>query len=274
MLKRLLTFRWIITTLLVIAGVGVLIRLGIWQLDRLEWRRAFNTRVTAQMTAPALDLNASQPVEDLYDMEYRNVTVTGRYDFSQEVLLRNQVWDNRLGFHVLTPLQGAGTVWYVLVERGWIPFEDAADREKYYEPGMVAVQGMIRRSLEKPDFGGVPDPTLAPGETRLDAWNVVNVPRITAQSGLKLLPIYIDQAPDTAWTNLPYRSLPEIEISEGPHQGYALQWFTFATILGLGYPFFVRRQLNRQFRQAEAQPEVISGQSEVGRGSWKDEWNE
>ncbi len=267
MLKRLLTFRWIITTLLVIAGVGVLIRLGIWQLDRLEWRRAFNARATAQMTTPALDLNASQPVEDLYDMEYRSVTVTGRYDFSQEVLLRNQVWDNRLGFHVLTPLQVSGTEWYVLVDRGWIPFEDAADREKYYETGTVSVQGMIRRSLEKPDFGGVPDPTLAPGETRLDAWNVVNVPRVTAQSGLRLLPIYIDQAPDIAWTGLPYRSLPEIEISEGPHLGYALQWFTFATILSLGYPFFVRRQLARQTRQVENQPKVITGQTEVGRGS-------
>ena len=271
MLKRLLTFRWTITTLLVIAGVGVLIRLGFWQLGRLDWRRAFNTRVTAQMTAPELDLNASQPVDDLYDMEYRSVTVTGRYDFSQEVLLRNQVWDNRLGFHVLTPLQVTGTDWYVLVERGWIPFEDAAEREKYVEPGVVTVQGMIRRSLEKPDFGGVPDPTLAPGEMRLDAWNVVNVPRITAQSGLKMLPIYIDQMPDPAWTSLPYRSLPEIEISEGPHQGYALQWFTFATILGLGYPFFVRRQLSRQTRQAENQAEAISGQTEIGRGSYPDE---
>ena len=267
MLKRLLTFRWIITTLLVIAGMGVLIRLGIWQLDRLEWRRAFNTRVTAQMTAPVLDLNFSHPVDGLYDMEYRSVIVTGRYDFSQEVLLRNQVRGNRLGFHVLTPLQVSGTEWYVLVDRGWIPFEDAADRKKYYETGTVSVQGMIRRSLEKPDFGGVPDPTLAPGETRLDAWNVVNVPRVAAQSGLRLLPIYIDQAPDPAWTNLPYRSLPEIEISEGPHQGYALQWFTFATILSLGYPFFVRRQLARQSRQVENQPKVITGQTEVGRGS-------
>ena len=251
MLKRLLTFRWILTTLLVIAGVGVLIRLGVWQLDRLEWRRAFNARVTSQMTAPTLDLNASQPVNGLFDMEYRRVAVTGSYDFSQEVLLRNQVWDNRLGFHVLTPLRVAGTDWYVLVDRGWIPFEDAAARVKYYEPGTVTVQGMIRRSLEKPDFGGVPDPTLAPGESRLDAWNVVNVPRITAQSGLKMLPVYIDQAPDAAWVSLPYRSLPEIEISEGPHQGYALQWFTFATILGLGYPLFVRRQIGKQSRQAE-----------------------
>lgn len=246
MLKRFLTVRWILTTLLVIVGVGVLIRLGFWQLDRLEWRRAFNARATSQLNAPRLDLNASQPVADLYDMEYRSVSVTGQYDFSQEVLLRNQVWENRLGYHVLTPLKIAGSDWYVLVDRGWIPFEEAASRSKYQELGDIHVQGMIRRGQEKPDFGGVVDPTLAPGENRLDAWNVVNLPRIIEQSNLHMLPGYIIQAPRASRTALPYRSLPEIEISEGSHQSYAMQWFSFAAILGLGYPFFVRRQLNKQ----------------------------
>lgn len=245
MWKRFFTFRWIFTTLLVIAAFGVLIRLGIWQLDRLEWRRSFNARVTSQMQAETFDLNASQPLESLYDMEYRSVIVTGTYDFNHEVLLRNQVWENLLGYHVLTPLIIDGTDWVVLVDRGWIPFEDGtpASRSKYQEPGKVTVQGMIRRGQEKPDFGGVADPTLAPGETRLDAWNVVNVVRIQQQSGLNMLPVYILQGPESGWTKMPYRSLPEIEISEGPHMGYALQWFTFAAILGLGYPFFLRRQL-------------------------------
>ncbi len=246
-MKRLLTFHWIFTTLLVIAGVGVLIRLGIWQLDRLEWRRAFNARVTGQLSAATLDLNRDLPVSGLYDMEYRDVVVRGTYDFSREVLLRNQVWENRLGFHVLTPLHIDNSDWVVLIDRGWIPFEDGApeSRAKYQGPVEVEMRGMIRRGQEKPDFGGVPDPTLAPGQTRLDAWNVVNLARIGDESGLMLLPVYILQAPDPALTDLPYRSLPEIEISEGPHFGYAMQWFTFAAILGLGYPFFVRRQLRK-----------------------------
>ena len=38
-------FIWVLTTLLAVLGVAVLIRLGLWQLDRLEERRAFNRRV-------------------------------------------------------------------------------------------------------------------------------------------------------------------------------------------------------------------------------------
>jgi surfeit locus 1 family protein len=244
--RKFLTPRWIITTLLALAGVAVLIRLGIWQLDRLEWRREFNTRVVAQINAPALDLNSEQPAaETLYEMEYRQVQVRGVYDFSQEVLLRNQVWDNQLGYRVLTPLHVSGSNAWILVDRGWIPYDSAQpeQRTQYQEPGEVLVRGVLRRTEEKPDFGGVPDPTLSPGETRLDAWNLVNVARIQAQVNQPLLLAWVQQAPDATWTGLPYRSQPEIEITEGSHLSYAIQWFTFAAILAIGYPFFVRRQL-------------------------------
>jgi surfeit locus 1 family protein len=56
-----------------------------------------------------------------------------------------------------------------------------------------------------------------------------------------ILPVYIQQSPDPAWTGLPYRSEPDLDLTEGPHLGYAIQWFTFATILFVGYPFFIHR---------------------------------
>lgn len=39
-------------------------------------------------------------------------------------------------------------------------------------------------------------------------------------------------------------------MSEGPHLGYAVQWFVFATVLLLGYP----RYLWQQARAAGAHP--------------------
>ena len=101
--------RWILTTLLVMAGVAVLIRLGIWQLDRLQTRRAFNARVTAQINQPTLDLNLAPGIPDLNMMEYRKVTVTGEYDFADQVALRNQAWQDQPGVHLLTPLKIAGS---------------------------------------------------------------------------------------------------------------------------------------------------------------------
>ena len=57
MLKTPFTRRWIFATLLVIAAIGVMVRLGFWQLERLAERRAFNTRATAQIAQPPLELS-------------------------------------------------------------------------------------------------------------------------------------------------------------------------------------------------------------------------
>jgi len=235
--------RWWKTTLLVFVAVLVMVRLGIWQLDRLDQRRAFNARVKAQMEQPPLELTATTLRLNLSQMEYREVIVKGEYDFNSEVALRNQVWNNLYGVHLLTPLRIDGSDRYVLVDRGWIPGEDfnSGDWSKYREEGQVTVHGVIRASQTKPDFGGRTDPTLVPGEKALKAWHLVNVERIGEQVPYPLLPIYIQQLPDSSWVGPPYRSQPEIELSEGPHLGYAIQWFTFAIILGLGYPLFVHR---------------------------------
>lgn len=239
---------WWKTTLLVIVAVAVMIRLGIWQLDRLEQRRAFNARVQAQMDQPVLDLNlaslSAAPSQNLSGMEYRDVEVTGEYDQSGEVVLRNQVWENESGVNLLTPLKIDGSDQAVLVNRGWVPFEEytAGRLGQYNEPGIVKIKGVIRASQSKPDIGGQIDPVPAPGEPKLLAWNMVNVQGIGSQLPYQLLPVYIQAYPDPSWTTLPYRSQVDLELTEGPHMGYAIQWFIFATILGVGYPFYIRKE--------------------------------
>ena len=65
MLRRMLSRKWLVATILVIAAMAVLIRLGIWQLDRLQARRAFNARVTAQISQPLLELTSNSLNSDL-----------------------------------------------------------------------------------------------------------------------------------------------------------------------------------------------------------------
>lgn len=242
--------RWLLATLLVFVAMGVMVRLGIWQLDRLEQRRAFNARVSAQLEQPTLELTSATIDLDLSAMEYRTAMVRGTYDHTQQVALRNQVWENQLGVHLLTPLKIEGTDEYVLVNRGWVPVEDfqSYDWSAYDEPGVVEVQGMIRASQSQPDFGRRSDPTPAPGEGPLKVWYFANISRIAEQVPGSLLPVYVQQAPDSTWMELPHRTLPKLELTEGPHMGYALQWFSFAVILGVGYPIFIRRR-TKQGRQ-------------------------
>ena len=245
-MKQLLTPKWIFTTILVLLGTAVLMRLGFWQLDRLEQRRAFNAHYLEILNLPPLEIDSAPP-EDLAGMEYRPATVSGVYDYENQVALRNQYNDLVFGYHLITPLVLAdGSA--ILVNRGWIPAEGnetPTDWRKYDQPGQQTVSGVLRLG-EEPEMGGIPDPELAEGQTRLEFWNNLNLARIARQIPHPLLPVYLQ--PDQPAENsqppiVPAR--PEIEITEGSHQSYAMQWFTFAAMLFFGYPFFLRKQLKQ-----------------------------
>jgi surfeit locus 1 family protein len=217
-------------------------------LDRLAQRRAFNAHVESVWAATPLDLSKDVPA-DLTDQEYRAVTATGTYDFENQVALRNQYWQNadgieQYGYHLLTPLRLDNGGPTILVDRGWIPSEGndtPSDWRKYDQPGAVSVSGVIRLGQTKAEMGGVPDPAI-PADGHLDFWNVANLERVGDQLPYPILPAYIQLDPEPNRTEPPYPYQPEIELTEGPHQGYAYQWFTFATILLVGYPFFLRSQ--------------------------------
>jgi surfeit locus 1 family protein len=241
-LKKMFSRGWLFTTLLVFAGTAVCARLGIWQLDRLDQRRAFNTQVETMRAADMLDLNKELP-SDIDSMEWRSVAVTGEYDFENQVVIRNQYNADQYGYHIITPLLFDGGA--VLVDRGWIPADGNStpnDWRKYDEAGPLNISGQIRIGQAQPIIGGVADPQLAPDQTRLDAWNNLNLERIAQQIPYPILTVYVQPNTEDANSAPPIASQPIVELTEGSHFGYALQWFSFATILFVGYPFYLRKQ--------------------------------
>ncbi|HNO84374.1 MAG TPA: SURF1 family protein, partial [Anaerolineales bacterium] len=107
-LRKAISRKWFFASLLVLLGTAFCIRLGFWQLDRLEQRRAFNAQVESMRAAEMLDLNQAIP-QDIAAMEWRAVTVTGEYDFENQVAIRNQYNGDQYGYHLITPLLSNGT---------------------------------------------------------------------------------------------------------------------------------------------------------------------
>lgn len=267
--------KWIVATLLVLAAAGVMVRLGIWQLDRLKQRRELNARVEAQINAEPLDLNAyfangtspaADKAADLQGMEYRTVIARGTFDSTNEVALRNQVYqENQIGVHLLTPMKLTGTAEFIVIDRGWISLEDynAGKAAQYQESGEVTLQGRLLRSVEEGTTWQKADPTPAPG-ARLDSLIYPNINRIAAQSSYPLLPVYVEASPSPDHTGLPYRVNDPIFLTDGPHMNYAIQWFAFAAVLLAGYPFYVKRSGHSEKKPGnyEAKP-PLGGQPPV-----------
>jgi len=243
LLKTLFSRRWWWVTILVIVGMVVLARLGIWQLNRLAERRAANAILQAQLDAPPIQLNellADNP--DLVSLADREVTVRGTYDFAEQVLVKLQSYNGQPGIHLLAPLEIEGTEQAVLVNRGWLPVaeNDPAGWGQYDEPGMVAITGVIQLG-DKP-----PEGAEEPAGRQLD-WFRVDIQGINTQTPYDLLPVYILETPaGETNTGQLIKLEPEIDLSEGPHMSYAIQWFSFTLMLGGGYIYYVYRDTFKQ----------------------------
>jgi surfeit locus 1 family protein len=219
------------------------IPLGFWQLDRLAERKARNEHVRERLSRPRSELPAQ--IQDPEGWAYRRVRATGEFDFEREILLRNRAWEGRPGVHLITPLLLQGAESAVLIDRGWIPQEerDRVAREAFEVEGPVAVRGIVRLTQPQPSWAFLADPTPSSAEQPLQAWRVVDIPNIARQLPYALLPIYVEATePVPQGADLP-RPDPSVDLSEGPHLSYAIQWFAFASIALVGGATWWKRQL-------------------------------
>ena len=249
-MKSLLRWRWIFASILVFLIAAGFVRLGFWQLDRLAQRKALNAKVEAEISAVPLNLNQEYSNPQLTAMQYRKSIMIGRFDSSHEFLLNNQVWNGQLGYHILTPLILQGSSAVVLVDRGWIPYADARQGKRYDETGLVTINGMISLSQTGFDLNTLLKGSPSSSSSSDGFVGKINLEQIQKQIGIAFLPVYIQETPDPSFTGLPERISPTIDLSEGPHLGYAIQWFSFTLILLVVFILFIRRKLRAQPEKA------------------------
>jgi surfeit locus 1 family protein len=229
--------RWWWTTLLVLIGMGVTIRLGIWQLDRLQQRRARNTEFVAQINTAPLELDGWYLPNAAEDLQDRPARAEGSFDFSQQIVLVQQNYEGRPGVHLVAPFVVGDGDAAVLVDRGWIPAHEveSGDLGPFNDAGQYTVAGSLQQSQ-----------ILSRGrETIVDGpqeeWYRIDIDAIQQQVPYRLLPVYLlEEPPAEIQEQLPYRVIADIDLTEGPHLGYAIQWFLFCLILVVGYAQFVR----------------------------------
>jgi surfeit locus 1 family protein len=241
LLRTVFSRRWWWVTLLVIALMAVLARLGVWQLDRLQQRREANAVVAASLAAPPFDLNSTAVPDDISEWDNRLIAASGTFDHEREVLLQLQNWGYRAGVNLITPLVLDDGQTAVLVNRGWIPEAESASeaRAAYNVPGEVTIDGYVALS-EKLSR----EPMVTPQGPQSEVFRV-DVEAIQAQVPYTLLPFYIVQDVENDNEQLPFRLERQIDLSEGSHLSYAMQWFIFSIGLGVAYLVFVNRSIGQ-----------------------------
>lgn len=227
---------WLLGAVFIVALAAFFVRMGAWQLQRLEDRRVANARLIARLGEPPL-LITDEPL-DPEAVDLRRATVRGRFDYGQEMVLRNRTWNELPGVHVLVPLRIAGSDAAILVDRGWIPYELASVTDRVRFRGAsddVEITGILRKGQPRPGLRPE-DPLPVAGGPRVDAWHRVDLPKISQQLPYPLLPAFIEEeAPRLGEPRAFPKPQPDISLDEGSHLIFAVQWFAFAVIAVAGY---------------------------------------
>jgi surfeit locus 1 family protein len=102
-----------------VLGVIMLCTLGIWQLERLQWKTALIAERRAELSAPPVALSAVlSDIKAGKVVDYRPVTLSGRFVAGKDLRLFSSAYGP--GWEFLSPfLTSDGSV--VLVDRGFLP---------------------------------------------------------------------------------------------------------------------------------------------------------
>lgn len=239
--------RWLVLAIFVIALTVAFVNLGNWQLDRLDQRRARNDSVLAHENAPPVEFSAAFNRTITEADQWQRVRVRGTFDAEHQFVVRYRFNAGQSGYEVVTPLRTTTGEW-VLVDRGFAVRPADQDFPSVLpEPpaGEVSIVGYVRRDEQGSRDAMSPMP---PG----NSIRLVNSGALAAALPYPVVNGYLSVLEITPAQSGDLIPVQPPELNEGNHFSYALQWFMFAGIAGIGLVMLIRSDVRAMRRPAAA----------------------
>jgi len=228
-------------TIVTLAALALLIGLGMWQLQRLEWKRGLIEEIETRTKAPPIGLaEATALARKGEDARYLRIKVKGSFEHDKERYLYSIDAAGEPGWHVITPFS-ADHGGLVLVDRGFVPdrLRDPASRPNGQLQGTVEITGLAR----PPESQGLFLPDNEPENNRwffrdLNGMVFSMYPTAT----LDPTPFFIEAEQSDVPGGWPRGGETKLDLPNN-HLQYALTWFLLAFCLVVIYAVYVRQAL-------------------------------
>lgn len=211
--------------------------LGIWQVERLAWKRALIARVETRLHAAPTALPPPSSWPTITDRDaYRRVRISGTFDHAAETLVQ-AVTEQGGGFWVMTPLRTAQGA--VLINRGFVATDRRApaSRRAGQVAGSVTVTGLLRTT----EPGGAFLRSNDPASGRWYSRDVAAIARARHLSPAAPFFIDADETPNPG--GYPVGGLTVVRFSNN-HLVYALTWFGLALLCLSAAVLTLRKRLD------------------------------
>lgn len=231
--------RWALVGFLLLAAAGF-IGLGLWQVERLGWKRELIQQVEARVhAAPAPPPSQARWREmDASTDEYRRVVVRGRLLHGQEVPVYAAT-ERGPGYWIMTPMVTPdGTVW---INRGFVDNAHRLPdtRARLSSAETVSVTGLLRM----PDRAALFLRDNVPAE---DRWYLRVPDEMAAARDVPqpVAPFFVDAQDRLDNGNWPVPGMTMLHFRDN-HLSYALTWFGMALLALLALGLVLRSEFRR-----------------------------
>lgn len=229
--------RIVMAALMAAAGIVILCGLGLWQLQRLQWKEGLIHAIAERLQQPPRPLDDVGPDASA---DFVKVTLSGLYIPGNNRFVATTAEEGP-AYQVVSPLAlGDGRV--VLIDRGVIPVSSLAAFEAAVPEGPVSLTGILRVTRDEPSY-------FAPDkDPEKPVWYWWDVPSIAASLQLgpdaTVLPAVVQLLPQTGDASLPRPEPPSARLVNN-HLQYAVTWFAFAAVLLVITALFIRQQMTK-----------------------------
>lgn len=217
-------------TVVTLLLLPVMIGLGIWQLQRADWKQGLVDMHEGKARLSPVAFETAMVGDDT---QYRRVFARGYYDMEHQLLLDNRTFQGHAGYHVLTPLRLADSEAVVLVNRGWVPV--GSSRAVLPEIPGTTGEVLVDATIQLP-----PKKYFRLGEVDEDntGWPKVvqefQIESLEQLLGAKLQPLLLLLDKDDEFGFIRDWK-PVYGVTPDKHRAYAVQWFTLAIVLLMIY---------------------------------------
>ena len=205
---------------------AALLALGVWQLQRLQWKLGLIAQVNRNMTSTPITLDQALAMGG--GAQYRRVRLDGRFENTREAYVFGTGVQGAPVFHVIVPFKTPdGRT--LLVDRGIVPrdLRDPATRKRGLIEGRTTVAGVWRTPDPPGAFTPPPDMSKRIWYSR-DAGGIASADREVLAADVV---IEADATPNPGgW---PKGGQTEVNF-RNEHLQYAITWFLMAAgLLGV-----------------------------------------
>lgn len=226
-----------------ILGIAILIALGTWQLQRMQWKQSLLANIAESQAAPPMSLDAALgAVEAGQNVEFRRVTTRGTFIHRAERHLLS-IMDGKPAWQIVTPFQSEEGI-VVLVDRGAVLEElrDPSARAATDPQGMQSITGIIRLRRETQS---VFSPDNDPERNLYYWWDLPSMMRDADPPANSRVALFVLQlTPSAGSTGFPRPQAVAANIRNN-HLQYAITWFSLAAVLAIFAVLLIRQEVKK-----------------------------